>query len=367
MLAQDYSSINTLYLAKLILHPNNYLEDFKALFIAVAKNTRLTHLDISSSALTPEHIIIIADAIRINNVLKILDLSNCNISASGSSLIAQAIADNQACALEDVPGIRLSMKECLSILNLDKVFRKKSNSDILKFLKARKCEGLEEVHRIRLVFAGNGASGKTTLIRRLKHGAFDDSILLTDGVDISSLTLNNIEMTVFDFAGQPEYEHTHTLFFDESALFILLHNPRSAASNWRQVVQVFLNMILNCAPTADVILVTTRADEAVLSIEEIDEIKAMCPNDNIKHCIPVDSKSGTGISQLIKALVDVASKNPNTTTQIPRSFERLRRELSSIEKDIFSIPVEKIGVMYPWWPTDMTALALELFKNWVKL
>ena len=364
MISQE-SNIKCLQLQELITSSNSYLEEFKVFCAAVTENHRLTQLDLSLSKLTDEHVLLISNVIKGNSALKLLDLKDCDVTKSGSKYIAQAIAGNSSCILEDIFGIRLRIPECLEALNLDKLFGKQSNSNILKYCKARKSEGQVEVKRIRLIFVGNGATGKTTLIKRLKHNTFDESLIITDGVDISSLKLKDVEMTVFDFAGQPEYEHTHSLFFDESALFVLLHSPRSATLNWHQELQVFLTMILNCAPSAEIVLVTTRADDAVLSVEDIESIKAMCPNNNIKHCVPVDSKSGKGIAELIDILVDVSMKNVNTIKQIPRSFERLHVELASIEKDVFSIPVEKIGQMYPWWPSNMTTLALELFKNWV--
>ena len=44
--------------------------------------------------------------------------------------------------------------------------------------------------------------------------------------------------------------------------------------------------ILHFAPSAEIVLVTTRADDAVLSVEDFESIKVIGPNNYIKHCVP---------------------------------------------------------------------------------
>lgn len=53
---------------------------------------------------------------------------------------------------------------------------------------------------------------------------------MTDGIVMSELTEGEIEYTALDFAGQEEYAHTHGLFFDNRAIFLAVHNPRSGGS-----------------------------------------------------------------------------------------------------------------------------------------
>jgi GTPase SAR1 family protein len=73
-------------------------------------------------------------------------------------------------------------------------------------------------------------AGKTTLLHRLRDKHFVAQPGMTDGIVMSELTVGDIEYTALDFAGQEEYAHTHGLFFDNRAIFLAVHNPRSGGS-----------------------------------------------------------------------------------------------------------------------------------------
>ena len=112
---------------------------------------------------------------------------------------------------------------CRSTLNLDDSFFDKSNEFILNYLNefSSKEKGTE-VYRAMLILVGAGNVGKTTLVKRLKSNITGtmkvDARMMTDGIDISEIKLKNpktsgeIIFTVYDFAGQEEYIHTHALF-----------------------------------------------------------------------------------------------------------------------------------------------------------
>eukprot|EP01037_Dinobryon_pediforme_P048719 gene48719-biopygen20413 len=85
---------------------------------------------------------------------------------------------------------------------------------------------------------------------------------MTDGILMSSVKIGNIDMNFLDFAGQEEYDYTHPLFLKPEAVYLVVHNPRIDAL---QRTEEYFDMIANKAPQAEVIVVTTRADEAELS------------------------------------------------------------------------------------------------------
>jgi GTPase SAR1 family protein len=306
---------------------------------------------------------LLANYLRHNNSLKSLSLDgSCSVNKN-SKLIPEALAENRQHVLEALKGVSLSTRVARKALGLDQFFRRKNNETILKYLKELRNEGVTTVRRMKLIFAGNGEVGKSTLIKRLKEGKFEEnSQIMTDGIDISYFNIGEIEMSVFDFAGQPEYEHTHSLFFDQNSIYLLLYSVRASGQDR---LKIFQQMILNSVPNATIIFVTTRADEARLTSEEVENILEDCPN--IVAVVPIDSKSGTGIRELEEVLVETAMKKEQTMKSIPTSFERLRQSLQQIGESQFSISADEIRglcVTQLDFKAHMVDLALELFLSW---
>jgi len=97
---------------------------------------------------------------------------------------------------------------------------------------------------------------------------------------------------------------------------------------------MFLQMVVNCAPTAPILLVTSRADEhAFLPTEQIDYLRLLFPT--IQEVIAIDSKSGTGIDKLEATLSTLSCIR---TTNVPESYFKLMKRLDDFAKaNVFSI------------------------------
>lgn len=338
----------------------NISVDGELIITALSNNSTLQRIGLQGLQLLPYDQF--AEVFSLNSTLQHIHFSMPDDNPDPSSIIS-AILSNPSSALSDFEGIDLKSAPCRKLLNLDSNFKHKGNAFILKYLKASKASGTIVTKRARVVFAGNGETGKTTLIRRLREGVFDESsTCMTDGIDISSLTIDGVEMTLFDFAGQPEYEHTHTLFFDQSALYLLLFNPRAGGEDR---LKVFVDMISNCAPKAEILLVTTRADEAVL--DEVKKLWILNLSPRIVDVIAIDSKSGTGLDLLREAMVRATLRLESTVKTIPRSFDRLRKQLTILGNTMFSISVEELTRLCASkyrFQTNMLDMALELFASW---
>jgi GTPase SAR1 family protein len=338
-------------------------DQWRTILSALNLCPNIQHLTVSTSFDDSKYnvVILVAEALRTNTSFKTLTFEKSDQDCS--KMIAEAIGQNVNCILENLIGVNLSSRAARKILGLDKYFQKKDNKTILKFLREMRDNGVTIVKRIKLIFAGNGEVGKSTLIKRLKEGKFEENTqIMTDGIDISRLEIGGIDMTVFDFAGQPEYEHTHSLFFDKNSLFLLLYSPRAGGM---ERLKVYQQMILNCVPNAIIIFVTTRADEARLSSDEMESIRDGCPN--IRATIAVDSKSGTGISELQSILVEIAMQQEYTVKSIPSSFEKFRQILQSFGSTRFSISYEEVKALCSSQldiKANMIDLALELFLSW---
>ncbi|MEZ5386681.1 MAG: COR domain-containing protein [Prosthecobacter sp.] len=87
-------------------------------------------------------------------------------------------------------------------------------------------------HEIKVILLGNGRAGKSSLARRLSAGTFDPNEVTTHGIRLWSFPLEfspvdephasaKATVNVWDFAGQDLYHHTHRLFFQNKAIFLV--------------------------------------------------------------------------------------------------------------------------------------------------
>lgn len=222
-----------------------------------------------------------------------------------------------------------------------------------------------------LVLVGGGNVGKTTLCKRLRGVKKIEDLTkteMTDGIDVNRVSIKSkgttVQFTIFDFAGQKEYAHTHSLFFNDAAIYLLMYKPacvtqnhdsnRSSSTTGEERLAEFkeyLEMIDDFAPNATILVVTTHAQMSALSENQfaaerkslqklIDEYRSS--DQRSVEIINIDSvypeSEGTGIDQLKLCLVEVATQQKGVKVQVPGSLVALEKELEQLEyKTMFSM------------------------------
>ena len=166
---------------------------------------------------------------------------------------------------------------------------------------------------------GNGASGKTTLLHRMKQDKFLEGATMTDGIDMTNLRIGPVFFIGRDAAGQPIYAHTLSLFLKEDAIYLAVFNPR--VENNVDALTQFLHMIQNCSPLARIVLATSRADEAVMDDMMLANLLKCFPM--ICGVFPVDSLSGHGVDSLREFLLQEALTRPSTRRVVPCALPRM--------------------------------------------
>ena len=319
----------------------------------------------------------LAECLKINTSITQINLNRNRIEAEGSAFLATSLSVNNTLNLDKCDFPDFNDKECLKLLNLSDDFSNKSNKDIVTYLREMSTSGSITVHRTRLFLVGSGRAGKTTLVRKLTSNTFVENFRqMTDGIAMSELRVDEIEFRVYDFAGQKEYMHTHRLFFQEdTAVFIAVYRPDSTEDD-RRDLELFLEMVYDCAPSAEVILVTTFADgdssvrQRALSDDEIKTIRDRNPHTNIVKVIAVDCRTGRGTDDVKLALRDVALRLPKIRNEIPNSFNSLEMLLKSLTNkndpkfsisnaEFFLLATEQVKMK-----DDIASLAHDLFCSW---
>ena len=84
---------------------------------------------------------------------------------------------------------------------------------------------------VKVLFLGNGGTGKTQLCRRLRGQPFDPSVLTTHGIQLSEKAMEledfpePVQLNLWDFGGQEVYHGSHALFLQGQAVFFILWTP----------------------------------------------------------------------------------------------------------------------------------------------
>ncbi len=89
-------------------------------------------------------------------------------------------------------------------------------------------------YEAKVLLIGEGAVGKTSLLRALRGESFDPELSTTHGIEISQVQephpdatiKENLTLNFWDFGGQEVYRITHQFFFSENALYLLVWKPR---------------------------------------------------------------------------------------------------------------------------------------------
>jgi internalin A len=85
---------------------------------------------------------------------------------------------------------------------------------------------------IKVLFLGNGSTGKTQLCRRLRGEQFDPTVPTTHAIQLSDKTLTlegfdgPVRLNLWDFGGQEIYHGSHALFLQGQAVFLILWTPQ---------------------------------------------------------------------------------------------------------------------------------------------
>ena len=140
------------------------------------------------------------------------------------------------------------------------------------------------IHKtIKVLCLGDGAVGKTSLIRRFAQNKFEKSYLETLGVDITDKIIHdeesqkNLKMVIWDIAGQDRYKTYRSAFYQGTEALIVVAdvtNPTTFDNlqNWKKEIDQFLGIKLPTiflANKCDLIEQRKVMDQAVLQVGKL--------------------------------------------------------------------------------------------------
>ena len=180
----------------------------------------------------------------------------------------------------------------------------------------------ERLWTSKLVVVGQGAVGKTSLLRNLMKGEkFDPKEDQTHGLEIRDVHLDHptedavMTLRAWDFGGQDIYHATHQFYLTNRSLFVLVWNARQGFEDSR--VQYWLETIQAKAPDSPILMVATHADQNVPDIPLV-ELQESYPN--IIGNFAVNNQRGDGIAEFKSALAKQTAELPLMGEDWPKNW-----------------------------------------------
>ena len=142
-----------------------------------------------------------------------------------------------------------------------------------------------------MLVLGEGGVGKTALVNRLVFDKFETTEK-TDGIDIHKWNVEikknyNIQINIWDFAGQEITHATHQFFLAKRSLYLLVLSSRLDEKANR--LEEWLKLIENLGGASPVIIACNKSDEHRLNLDER-ALREKYPN--IREIVKISCKKG---------------------------------------------------------------------------
>jgi internalin A len=269
----DFSFLEKLTGLQHLTLSNNKISDFSFL----EKLTGLQHLDLFNNEISDisflekltglQHLTLSNNKISDISVLEkltgleTLDLQSNNISEIPLSVFRLGMEIN----LENY-GEGLSLYEN-PLESPPMEILKQGRQSVLDWFEATKVK----LNEIKIILIGDPKAGKTSLLRRLKDGSFDENEVQTDGVNIEDIhfgecdtfkkqtSIHKLTGHFWDFGGQEIMNATHQFFLTSRSVYILVLDARKDANVSAQIRQ-WIKRIKTTGGHSSIIIVANQID-----------------------------------------------------------------------------------------------------------
>lgn len=158
---------------------------------------------------------------------------------------------------------------------------------------------------LKVVIAGDGAVGKTSLVRQYSEGKFDQSRVMTIGVDFQTQTValptGAVKLSIWDMAGQERFQSMRSGFYRGSRAAALVYDvtrPDTLAnlSTWR-------DEILTVVEAQPFVVVGNKIDLA--RVVKVDTARAYAESIGAQY-VETSARTAQGVADLFRSLAQLA-------------------------------------------------------------
>jgi hypothetical protein len=206
---------------------------------------------------------------------------------------------------------------------------KQGNKAVAAYFASLEKEARAPLNEVKVLLVGDGAAGKTSLIKKLKGLAFDKNESATHGVNITTLAIaatlrdgkkETIKTHCWDFGGQEIMHASHQFFLSKRSLYILLLDGRKD-----EKTEYWLKHIAGFGGDSPVLVVINKID--VNRAFDVDRRTLQDKYQNIKGFYRLSCSTGEGFEDFKQALEQEIPGVELLKTPLPRSWLQIKEEL----------------------------------------
>ena len=177
---------------------------------------------------------------------------------------------------------------------------------------------LLSVRHVKVIFAGDGAVGKTAIVNRFTKGEYGAMYKMTIGTNISvhKSVKNGIEVTLvcWDLGGQPRFEAVRGSFYLGAQVIVLVYDITSPGSfknlaNWLEEVNRAISES-NYKGYKGIIIGNKTDLPVEFRAVDIEEAESFAKTVGFIY-LETSAKDGNGITDLVEMLIDSAFIHPS--------------------------------------------------------
>ncbi|MFC2145968.1 COR domain-containing protein [Acidobacteriota bacterium] len=209
---------------------------------------------------------------------------------------------------------------------------KQGDEAILQYFKSLAGEK-QALNEVKVLIVGEGAAGKTSLLKRLLGQDFNKNESQTHGININTWEITvdktKIKVRLWDFGGQEIMHATHQFFLSKRSLYILVLDGRKD-----EKTEYWLNHIKSFGGDSPVMVAINKIDENPSF--DVNRLFLIEKYPNIKGFYRLSCASGSGIDEFKKELTKELAAIELIRTTWAKSWFQVKKQLEEMKDNFIS-------------------------------
>ena len=186
------------------------------------------------------------------------------------------------------------------------------------------------LNEVKVIFLGEGAAGKTSLVKRIRNEDFDAKESQTHGIRIQKTPVQvgneYINAHIWDFGGQEVMHATHQFFLSRRCVYVLVLNSRTdeKAEYWLKHANSF-------GGASPVLVVLNKMDEN--PGYDVNRKQLLEKYPQIVDFFKVSCKENKGVKEFKATLTDQIARSDTRRTPFPKAWAAVKDHFSNMTED----------------------------------